>query len=309
MELRHLRYFVEVAESAGFGRAAARLHVAQPALSRQIRDLETELDVVLLQRLARGVRLTAAGAAFLGDAKRILAEVVQAKDRARRTALGEIGEVTIGFNETVSWNPILPRCVRTFRVAHPQVALRMLPMSSVDQLRALHERSIDGGFLFYRTRWDRALGGIPVIRDPVLLAVAKTSPLASRRHLQLRDLAEDIFFWFPRPMSPLYHDEVLSAFGRAGVEPQVSEEGTTETALLGLVSTGTGFTFAPASARWRKPENVVLKPVKDLRVTVTLEFVWRVGDISPAMRQMITCVREVIERHGLRAAGRRGAAC
>jgi DNA-binding transcriptional LysR family regulator len=294
MELRHLRYFIAVAEAEGFGRAAQHLHVAQPALSRQIRDLEAEMDVRLFQRLARGVRLTAAGTVFLQDAKRMIAELTKAAERARLTAFGQIGEITIGFNESVSWNPILPRCVRAFRVAHPQVRLHMVPMSSVDQLRALHERQIDGGFLFYRARWDRELNGIPVIRDPVVLAVAHSSPLASRRVLRLADLTNEVFYWFPRPMSPAYHDEVMDAFLRAGVEPQLSEEGTTETALLGLVSTGTGFTFAPASARWRKPEGVALIPVRDLRVTVTLEFVWRVGNPSPATQQMIECVREVV---------------
>jgi DNA-binding transcriptional LysR family regulator len=294
MELRHLRYFVEVAEAEGFGRAAQRLRVAQPALSRQIRDLENEIDVVLLHRLARGVRLTAAGTVFFDHAKRILAEVSEASERARRTALGQIGELKIGFNETVSWNPILPRCLRTYRATHPEVALQMLPMSSVDQLHALHEGQIEGGFLFYRPLWDRGLEGVPVIRDPIVLAVAESSPLASRKALRLKDLATDVFFWFPRPMSPIYHDQVMDAFRRAGIEPRVSQEGTTETALLGMVSTGTGFTFAPASARWRKPENVVLKPVKDLRVRVTLEFVWRPGHLSPAARQMIATVRDVV---------------
>src|SRR6185295_14296385 len=148
MELRHLRYFVGVGEEQHFGRAAERLGIAQPALSRQIQDLEKELGFVLFDRLPRGVKLSAAGVLFLGEARRILEEVQAAKLRAERVARGQAGTLRIGFVEALSWHGVVPDTLRSFRRRQPDVELELNPLLSLQQVEAVRSGKLDAGFIF-----------------------------------------------------------------------------------------------------------------------------------------------------------------
>src|SRR5260370_24620762 len=148
MELRHLRYFVAVGEEQHYGRAARRLHVAQPALSRQIQDLEEEIGFRLFDRLPRGVKISEAGKLFLNDARRILQEVNDATARAERIASGLAGTLRMGFVQSMSWRGIVPDSFRRFRELQPDAELQLKPSSSSDQLPAIQSGSLDAGFVF-----------------------------------------------------------------------------------------------------------------------------------------------------------------
>src|SRR5258708_28646600 len=177
MELRHLRYCVGVAEEQHFGRAAERLHVAQPALSRQIQDLEKEMGFLLFDRLPRGVRLNAAGKVFLGDARRILQDVVEAKLRAERIAHGLAGTLRIGIATAVSWHGLVVDSFREFRRHQPGVELELHHLLSVHQIEAVLSGRLDAGFAASMTPWSRELAHREIAQDRMVLAAPSGHPL------------------------------------------------------------------------------------------------------------------------------------
>src|SRR3989442_3833249 len=188
MELRHLRYFVQVAEEQHYGRAAERLRVAQPALSRQIQDLEREVGFKLFDRMPRGVKLSAAGTLFLAEARRILKDVDEAMLRAQRVARGQSGTLRVGFTENASWHGPVPDSLRLFRQRYPDAELQLNPQSSLEQLEALRTGRLDAGFVYNVTKADRELDQLPIAMHGVALAVPKGHPLSKCKKLRLRDL-------------------------------------------------------------------------------------------------------------------------
>src|SRR6185436_8857205 len=204
MELRHLRYFVAVGEEQHYGRAARRLHVAQPALSRQVQDLESEIGFQLFDRLPRGVRLSAAGRSFLADARLILQQVSEATLRAERVARGLAGTLRVGFTESASWHGVVPDSFRQFRLGQPDAELQLSPLSSLDQLHALRSGRLDAGFIF-NMQTDPELDQLKVASQQLMLAAPKGHPLTRLKRLRLRDLTDAEFVWFPRRQSPAYY--------------------------------------------------------------------------------------------------------
>jgi DNA-binding transcriptional LysR family regulator len=198
MDLKRLRTFIAVAEEDGFARAAARLALAQPAVSKHIKDLEDEFGGPLLERRPDGVRLTHAGDQLLSGGRGLITAAEGLEARVRAAARGDVGVLTVGFNETVSWGSVIPKTVSEFRRRHPHVTLTMHPMVPVDQIEALRAKRIDPGFLFNRDAADAELRGIPVLVDPVLLAVPVSSRWAKRPPARLADLADEPFIWIPR---------------------------------------------------------------------------------------------------------------
>jgi len=196
MELRHLRYFVAVGEEQHYGRAAQRLRVAQPALSRQIQDLEDEVGFKLFERLPRGVKLSAAGKLFLADARRILQQVSETAARAARVARGQSGTLRIGFTENASWHGVVPDSLRKFRQRQPDAELQLRPAGSVDQVDDIRSGRVDAGFVFNLPTNDEELDQLPVAMQNVELAVPKGHPLSKRKRLRLRDLVDAPFVWF-----------------------------------------------------------------------------------------------------------------
>src|ERR1700740_1393341 len=218
MELRHLRYFVAVGEEQHYGRAARRLRVAQPALSRQIQDLEAEVGFKLFERLPRGVRLSAAGKLFLEDARRILQEVNEAAERAGRVARGRSGTLRVGFTENASWRGVVPESFRRFREMRPDAELQLQPATSLQQIEALRSRRLDAGFVFNMPKTDAELDHIPVAVQHVELAVPKGHALARMKNVRLRDLGEASFVWFPRREAPAFYDRVMHECLRGGLK-------------------------------------------------------------------------------------------
>lgn len=302
MELRHLRYFVAVGEEQHYGRAAHRLRVAQPALSRQIQDLEKELGYKLFDRLPRGVKLNAAGKLFLGDARRILQDVDEAAERAGRVARGRSGTLRIGFTENASWQGVVPESVRRFRYLQPDAELQLHPSPSLEQLEAIRSGRLDAGFIFNMLEADPELEQLPVAVQHIELAAPKGHPLTKRRKVRVRDLTDARFVWFPRRASPALYDRLMHECFCGGLKsPRIVQEGLDEATILSLVATGLGVGWVLGTARWRCPKSVVILPVADLKVPLPLSLVWRRDNASPLLERFVSDVRRLPEIRALRS--------
>jgi len=294
MELRHLRYFAAVGEEQHYGRAAQRLRVAQPALSRQIQDLEEELGFKLFERLPRGVKLSAAGKLFLDDVRRILQDVSEAAERAGRVARGRSGTLRIGFTENASWRGVVPESFRRFRYLQPDAELQLQPSSSLEQLEAIRSGRLDAGFVFNMPEADPELQRLPVAVQHIELAAPKGHPLTRLRKIRLRDLADATFVWFPRRESPALYDRLMHECFRGGLEtPRIVQEGLDEATILSLVATGLGVGWVLGTARWRCPKSVVIMSVVDLNVALPLALVWRSDNASPLLAGFIGGVQRL----------------
>src|SRR5580658_5608336 len=294
MELRHLRYFVAVGEEQHYRRAASRLRVAQPALSRQIQDLEAEVGFKLFERLPRGVKLSAAGKQFLQDARRILQEVNEAAGRAGRVARGLSGTLRVGFAENASWRGVVPDSFRRFREQQPDAELQLQPAASLEQLEAIRSGRLDAGFVNFMPKSDPELDQLLVARQHVELAAPKKHPLTRLKKLRLRDLTDASFVWFPRRANPAFYDRMMLECYRGGLKsPRIVQEGVNEPTILSLVSTGMGVGWVLATARWRCPKSVVILPVVDLNMRLTLVLVWRKDNASPLLANFIAEVRRL----------------
>ena len=294
MELRHLRYFVAVGEEQHYGRAAHRLRVAQPALSRQIQDLEKELGFKLFERLPRGVRLSAAGKLFLADAKRVLHEVSEATLRAGRVARGDVGTLRIGFPEHASWFGVVPDSFRRFRELRPNAELQLQPAPSLEQLEAIQSSHLDAGFIFNMQKADPELDQLLVGVQCIELALPKKHPLTKLKKLRLRDLTDAPFVWFSRRESPVLYDHLMHECFRGGLtSPRIIQEGPNEATILSLVSAGIGVGWVLGTARWRCPKSVAVMPVADLNMPLPLALVWRTDNTSPLLASFIDEVRRL----------------
>ena len=301
MELRHLRYFVAVGEEQHYGRGAQRLRVAQPALSRQIQDLEEELGFKLFDRLPRGVKLSVAGQCFLQDARSLLEQVSQATARARRVASGQSGTLRVGFVESMSWHGVVPDSFREFRTRQPNAELQLKPLSSREQIEAVHSGTLDAGFVFAISNINRELVQLPVASLNLMLATPKGHPLTKVKMLRLRELKDAAFIWFPRRESPAFYDRLMHECFRNGLKsPQIIQEALNEATILSLVACRIGVAFVTSATRWRCPESVVLVPIADLKLSLPFALVWRKDNVSPLLTKFVADVRSLSETELLR---------
>src|SRR5215470_3827007 len=212
MELRHLRYFVAVAEELHFGRAAARLHIAQPPLSRQIRDLEREVGTPLFERVARGVQLTPAGRAFLPEARLTLAQAARAQRTAERAARGEVGRLRVGFVEAATYSRVLPEVLGFFRMHLPNIGISLFEMDAHAQADAFRDGRIDLGLLHsVPADADRLLHVEHVYTDPMIAAVPGTHRVARQTRIALGAFAAESFVLFPRTDAPRLYDDIIAS--------------------------------------------------------------------------------------------------
>jgi DNA-binding transcriptional LysR family regulator len=296
MELRHLRYFVAVGEEQHYGRAARSLRVAQPALSRQIQDLEEEIGFKLFDRLPRWVQISAAGKLFLEDARRILQQVNEATTRAGRAARGQSGTLRVGFPESASWHGVVPDAIRQFRQRRPDAELQLSPLSSLQQVEAVRSGGLDAGFVFNVAKTDRELDHVRVASHRLVLAAPKDHPLTESKRLRLRDMVDTAFVWFPRQQSPGYYDRLMHACFRRGLKsPQIVQEAMDQATMLSLVSCRLGVAFVSDSTRWRCPEGVVLLPVTDLNFPLPLALIWRKENANPLLTRFVADVRTLAD--------------
>jgi DNA-binding transcriptional LysR family regulator len=291
---------VAVGEEQHYGRASRRLRVAQPALSRQVQDLEEELGFKLFDRLPRGVKLNSAGKLFLEDARHILQEVREAAARAARVARGHAGTLRVGFPENASWHGVVPDSFRRFREQQQGAELQVQPAASLEQLEAIRSGRLDAGFLNFMPRTDPDLDQLPVALQHVELAVPRRHPLTRLKKLRVRDLAEAPFVWFPRWAAPAFYDRLMRECYRGGLKsPRIVQEGLNEPTILSLVSTGLGVGWVLGTARWRCPATVAILPVDDLNVPLSLSLAWRKDNTSPLLARFIGEVQRLPEVRAL----------
>ena len=294
MELRHLRYFVAVGEEQHYGRAAQRLRVAQPALSRQIQDLEDEVGFKLFERLPRGVKLSLAGKLFLEDARRILHQVNEATRRAARVAQGRSGTLRIGFMENASWHGVVPDSLRQFRERHPDAELKLNPASSADQIEEIRSGRVDAGFVYNILKDEAELDQLSVAMEHLKLAVPKGHTLSRITRLRLRDLVNVPFIWFPRREGPAFYDRLMQECYRGGLKsPHITQEAGNEATVLSLVSHGMGVGWINETALWRCPKNVVILTVTDLHIPLPMVLLWRKDNRSPLLASFIADVQRL----------------
>lgn len=290
MELRHLRYFVAVADHGGISHAAERLNIAQPAVSRQIRDLETELGIDLLLREGRRVILTDAGRAFAERAREVLAASNAAADEARRIAKGEAGRLRIGLLESASWAGHLPHALNRYARAYPNVRLDIVPMGSVEQIDAVLSGDIDAGFVYRQENLvEEALSIIPLRTDDVVLAASVDLDFETEGPLDLEDIDGLPIVAFPRAVAPIYHDALFDALARIGFDSTVVQEAENETTMLSLVSAGVGCAFVNSANMHRPPRRVQFRKVKGLSVPIEFLFVTRKtpGDLALRLAEIV----------------------
>lgn len=292
MELRHLRYFVTVAEELHFGRAAQRLQMAQPPLSQQIRQLEAELDVQLLYRTKRTVRLTDAGQVFLQEARHLLIQADQAIAIAQRADRGEVGRLILGFVGSAT-DSILPVILKAFRQRFPNVQLILDEMTTAEQVEALHNNRIQLGFLRLPLN-DENLILETVLQESLVVALPEAHPLATQTHVSLVSLAEQPFVLSPRHLGAGFYDQIYSLCQQAGFTPQVAQEAIGMPTIVSLVAAELGVALVPASLQNWQRVGVVYKPLADSTPQIELAIAWRQTDTSPVLHQFIEQTRATI---------------
>nr|MBA2348493.1 LysR family transcriptional regulator [Solirubrobacterales bacterium] len=285
MELRHLRYFVAVAEELHFHRAAERLHISQPPLSQQIRALEAELDVLLLERNRRSVSLTPAGSVFLHEARAILDAVEAATEAARSAARGESGRLAIGFVGS-AMHGALPGVLREHRLTHPNVALALTELPTAGQLEALASGRIDVGVLRPPVR-EPGLAFATIQTEPFVVALPSDHRLATQEEVALADLVEEPFVLLSRREAPGLHLSLAEAMSAAGGVPRVVQEAREMQTVVGLVAAGLGVSLVPASVGDDAHHGVAYRPVAGTAPVVELALAWRPDALSPVVEAFL----------------------
>jgi DNA-binding transcriptional LysR family regulator len=248
MELRHLRYFVAVAEELNVRRAAERLHVSQPPLSRQIHDLEDEIGAKLFLRGKRGMQLTEAGRFLLAEARQILDQSERAVRLTNAASRGEAGRLSIAYSAAL-FDPSFSRAVRLFRQRFPLVELEMRELSFTAQMQALLDRQIDVGYIvLIPQQTDKVFAYECMRRVATCIALPRDHPLTKKKLFRLQDLANEPFI-FPRKSMSVFYNRLLEICRSAGFTPKIAQEGDNAISILGLVAAGVGVAFAPDTGR------------------------------------------------------------
>jgi len=292
MDLRRLRYFVVVAEESSFSRAAERLHIAQPPLSHQIKQLEQELGVRLFERSNRGVWLTEAGALLLEEARRIFVQLDQTVRAVRRVGHGQVGRLTLGFVPSSS-NEALPPILHAFRERVPGVELFLREMRPDRVVQRLHERQIDVGFVYLPLN-DPSLEIECITRESLVVALPEAHPLASKGRVELQALAEESFILPARyQRMPGLYGQVTEACRQAGFTPNaVQKDVWLMQTIVGLVAGGIGVALVPCSLQNIPRRGVAYKPIRGLSPTVELGMIWRRDDPTVVLNPFLEVARE-----------------
>lgn len=286
MELRHLRYFVAVAEELHFGRAAARLGISQPPLSQQIQALEEELGVCLFERTNRRVALSTVGELFLPEARAVLAQLDRAVDVARRARQGELGELKVGFTSSAPFTSTIPRAIQAFRLACPQVHLDLRELSSRGVAEAVAAGLLQVGMLRPLDPLPVGLEALELFVEPLVAVLPAGHPLAARDDgIALAELAGEAFVFFPRSFGTGLYDQLLELARGAGFAPRIVQEASEAMTLIGLVATGLGVTVLPASFNRMRIDGVVCRTLRDPGAGTAVWLVRRAGDASPLVQR------------------------
>jgi DNA-binding transcriptional LysR family regulator len=292
MELRHLRYFVAVAEALSFTKAAEKLHTAQPSLTRQIRDLEEEIGVKLLDRTKQQVNLTEEGRSFLTDTKRLLAQAVEMVDSVQKLSRHELSTLNVGYVGNLFYD-LLPMTLASFQQSFPRVPINLFDMSCGDQFLALESGKIDLGFVGLHEPFDtRGLQFRTIASYKTLVALPKDNPLARKSVVTLKDLAPMFFIGMSEASYPSYRDWLIKTCRPAGFTPKVLQDVELERTMIHAVAAGLGVALVPEQVKKLEHDNVVFRP---LTPTVRTEgcVAWKSENSSPALKAYVQIVEQV----------------
>lgn len=291
MELRHLRYFLAVAEELNFTRAAERLGISQPPLTQQVKALETELGVALLDRSAYRIELTDAGRIFAAEAARILGDARSAIQAARRAATGVTGRVRVGFTESASFNSLVTSTLRRFRSDFPAVEVSLEEHPSTDLIAALREGRIDAAFVRPPVPTRRGLTLDLLEREPLLVAVPSGHRLAGRQEIDLGSLAAETFILYPRAVRPGLADTVVAACEAAGFTPKVGQYAPQLSSTINLVAASLGISIVPESMRCLQAHAVTYVPLRGEPLHAPLGISYRTDEGSAVVHNFVDAAR------------------
>jgi DNA-binding transcriptional LysR family regulator len=282
IELRHLRYFVAVAEELHFGRAAARLHLSQPPLSQQIRNLEETLGYALFHRTSRSVRLTTAGEAFLPRARRTLRNMQRDLEETRSIGRGEVGSLNIGFVGSAVLTT-LPAIFRAYRAAYPRVHLQLHESFTSRVIEGMENGSLDAGIL----RDGDAVEGLQtaaIYSEPYIALLPASHRCAARKNISPAMLRDEPFVYYPRTAGTRAYEKPLSIFDEHGFRPQIAQEASHWLTIMSLIGAGFGVSIAPSCVRRIAPPQVVCLPLRGVKLMSHIELAWLAAESRPIVK-------------------------
>ena len=292
MELRHLRYFVAVAEALSFTRAAAKLHTAQPSLTRQIKDLESELGVQLLNRTKQQVTLTDEGRSFLTDAKRLLDLAAETIESVRRLHSGETCALNIGYVSNL-FHDLLPKTLASFHQSFPTIAVNLFDLSCGEQFHAVEDGKLDLGFVgLHEPIARRGLEFRSIASYETVVALPRDNPLAARTIVELKALAPMFFIGMSEKSYPGYRDWLTRTCKGAGFAPKVLQDVDLERTMIHAVAAGLGVALVPEQLKNLEHDNVLFRPLKP-RVATEGCIAWRNENSSAAVKAYVEIVEKI----------------
>ena len=297
MELRHLRYFIAVAEELSFTQAARRLGIQQPPLSAQIRRQESEIGATLFRRLSRGVELTPAGTLFFEQAQTILDQVDQAKRSVQSRARGDVGEVRVGFAGGTYFHPVILSVIRQYCVDYPNVALTPVQTNSATLIAKVEAGEIDVAFVrALRAVKESGIALEPLVQEQLVLVLASTHRLAAFTSVPLAELAREKFVLFPRKLNVPMNDRIVAACRRAGFKPKVALEVSDAVSMIPLVAAGFGVALVPNSIAQIHFAGVKYLPIAGEVLDHPIHLSYRPDSTSPAVLNFKLLAHRLAER-------------
>lgn len=302
MELRHLRYFVAVAEEMNVRRAALKLCMEQPSLSRQIQQLEREIGVALFRRVRRRIELTTAGHVFLEETRRTLAQVEQSVEAARQASRRERQSINVSACFALTryshgFDSVFAQIVRAFREHHPGISLTLSERDTAAQEQALREGVSDVGFS-QEVLASNGLVSQRLLWEPLVLVLPKDHRLAGAAEISLASLHQEVLFLFPEHVSPLFYQEILAASEKAGLRPQSVQIAESLPKALWLVGAGLGVTFVGQSLAETQPPGVAFRPIRDFALGLGIAAIWREDNRHPLLADFLRLAQEMVESSG-----------
>lgn len=292
MDHKLMQSFVAVAEELHFGRAAVRLHISQPPLTKQIQQLEQAMGVRLLERTKRKVELTVAGRVFLDEARAVLHQTGQAVELARKAGRGETGHLSVGFIDAAIYS-VVPTIVRQFTERYPEVELSLTDLRIPNQVKLVAERQLDIGFV-HPPIVHKALRVESILVEPLIVALPETHRLAAETEIALADLAPEALIQFPRSINPSLYDEIVGLCRSSGFSPRIVREATPKQTIIGLVSVGLGVSLLPACLENLRRSGVVYRPIRGRNLSIDTSIIYRREQPSPVLKVFLDIVRETV---------------
>ena len=291
MDLRHLRYFVALAEELHVTRAAERLGIRQPPLSIQIKQVEREVGAPLFRRLSRGVELTEVGRAFLVDAHRVLATMERAISTAQSRARGQIGALRVGFGGATYLPPEVPAAILRYREYYPDVALTPIQSNTPALVAALQAGETDVAFVRPPCDLGSDLRLEPFLVEEMAVVLPAHHRLGGKRPVDLKDLAGETFILFPREVGPGLHDSIIGACLQAGFSPHLGQAASQIVSAVPMVAAGFGVSVVPGSVMTLDVPGVSYCRLKNKTLTAPISFAWRTADRSPTLAHFVQSLR------------------